>query len=212
MPLKYKTNAGGGDFKSVPSGSHIAVCNLVADLGLQPGSAAYPAPKHKVYIRFEVPAERVEYEKDGKKIDGPVVIGSFFTASMHEKATLRARLEGWRGRKFTDDEAANFDVSTILGKPCMLTVVENVIGDKVYTNIASISPLPKGVSAPINENDLLYYAEDDRQQLKVLPDWIKEKIANQIKPKAESATGTYANRPDKYDYSDVGITDDDIPF
>lgn len=212
MPLKYKTNAGGGDFKSVPSGSHIAVCNLVADLGLQPGSAAYPAPKHKVYVRFEVAAERVEYEKDGKKIDGPVVIGSFFTASMHEKATLRARLEGWRGRKFTDDEAANFDVSTILGKPCMLTVVENVVGDKVYTNIASISPLPKGVSAPTNENDLLYYAEDDTQQFKALPDWIREKITNQIKQKAESATGTYADRSDKYDYSDVGITDDDIPF
>lgn len=212
MPLKYKTNAGGGDFKSVPSGSHIAVCNLVADLGLQPGSAAYPAPKHKVYVRFEVPAERVQYEKDGKKMDGPVVIGSFFTASMHEKATLRARLEGWRGRKFTDDEAANFDVSTILGKPCMLTVVENVVGDKVYTNIASISPLPKGVASPTNENDLLYYAEDDTQQFKVLPEWIQEKISTQIKPKAESATGVYAGRSDKYDYSDVGITDDDVPF
>lgn len=212
MPLKFKTNAGGGDFKSVPSGSHIAVCNLVADLGLQPGSAAYPAPKQKIYVRFEVPAERVEYEKDGKKIDGPVVVGSFFTASMHEKATLRARLEGWRGRKFTDDEAANFDVSTILGKPCMLTVIENVVGDKVYTNIASISPLPKGVSAPTNENDLLYYAEDDTQQFKLLPEWIQEKINNQVKIKVESATGVYAGRPDKYDYSDVGITDDDIPF
>lgn len=216
MPLKYKTNGGGGDFKSVPSGSHIAVCNLVADLGLQPGSAAYPAPKHKVYIRFEVQAERVDYEKDGKKFNLPAVIGQAFTASMHEKSNLRKQLEGWRGRKFTDDEASNFDVSTILGKGCMLSVIENVVGDKVYSNIAAISGLPKGMPAQTAENDLLYYAEDDTASLKSLPEWIQEKIANKVKPKAESATGTYADRPDDFDYGynqhNVQITDDDIPF
>jgi hypothetical protein len=206
MPLTFKVNAGSGDFKSVPSGSHIAVCNLVADLGMQPGSAAYPAPKQKVFIRFEIPAERVDYEKDGRRISGPAVIGAFFTASMHEKATLRNRLEGWRGRMFTDEEAGNFDVSTILGKPCMLNVVENSVGDKTYTNIASISPLPKGINAPVAENKLLYYAEDDKGDFDLLPDWIKEKIDKQLTRKPEPS---HAN----YSHSDsVEITDDDIPF
>jgi|SRR6185503_3616696 len=205
MPLTFKVNAGSGEFKSVPSGSHIAVCNLVADLGMQPGSASYPAPKQKVFIRFEIPAERVEYEKDGRKISGPAVIGAFFTASMHEKATLRNRLEGWRGRMFTDEEAGNFDVSTILGKPCMLNVVENSVGDKTYTNIASISPLPRGVAAPIAENKLLYYAEDDKRDYDLLPDWIKEKIDKQLTKRPEPTTN--------YHHSDsVEITDDDIPF
>jgi hypothetical protein len=212
MALTFKVT-GGGDFKTVPSGSHIAVCNLVADLGLQPGSQAYPDPKRKVYIRFEVPAERVQYEKDGKKFEGPQTIGSFFTASMHEKAMLRKRLEGWRGRTFTDDEAGNFDVSTILGKPCMLTVIENVVGDKVYANIASISPLPKGVSAPPAENPLLCFTADDQGCFENLPDWIQEKIKGQLKPKASHATGSYANeQANNYDYGDQGITDEDIPF
>lgn len=214
MPLTFKVSAGGGEFKSVPSGSHIAVCNIVADLGLQPGSASYPSPKQKIFVRFEIPAERVEYEKDGKKYNSPAVIGSFFTASMHEKATLRVRLEGWRGRKFTDEEAGNFDVSSILGKPCMLTVVENVVGDKVYTNIVSISPLPRGVHAPTNENPLLYYADENRDSFDSLPEWIREKISKQLTRNPEPTHGYV--RPDStgsYGFENSAeITDDDIPF
>lgn len=211
MALKFKVSGGGGDFKTLPAGSHIAICNMVVDLGLQPGSGMYPDPKQKIYVRFEVPTERVEYERDGKKYDGPGVIGNFFTASMHEKANLRKQLEGWRGRKFSDEEAENFDVSSILGKACMLSVVENVKGDKVYANIASIGALPKGIPTPKPENDLLYFAADDRQHLDKLPEWIREKIAGQIKPQSSHATGVYAATANYHD-SDPGITDDDIPF
>ena len=70
MTLPVGSN-GGGDFKRAPAGSHIAVCNLVADCGMQPGSAQYPNPKRKIYIRFEIPAERVEFEKNGKPVEGP---------------------------------------------------------------------------------------------------------------------------------------------
>lgn len=207
MALKYGTKGGGEDFKRVPSGSHIAVCNLVADLGLQPGSANFPSPKQQVYIRFEIPSERMEYEKDGQKISGPAIIGTKFTASMHEKANLRKQLEGWRGRKFSDDEACNFDVSSILGKPCMLSVVENVKGDKVYSNIASIGAMPKGVEAPLAENALLFYCEEDKRNLKFLPEWMQKAIAEQIQPEVVVPTtaGTYG-------YEDTHITDEDIPF
>lgn len=212
MALKFKVSGGGGDFKTLPAGSHIAICNMVVDLGLQPGSGMYPEPKQKIYVRFEVPAERVEYERDGKKYEGPGVIGNFFTASMHEKANLRKQLEGWRGKKFSDEEAENFDVASILGKPCMLFVVENVKGDKVYANIASIGALPKGVPAPKPENDLLYYAPDDKQHYDALPEWIRKQIDGQLNNKAPHAAANYtASAPVNYD-SDPGITDDDIPF
>lgn len=202
MALTFKAGSGGGDFKSVPPGSHIAICNIVADMGLQPGSKIYPDPKHKVYIRFEVPAERVEYERDGTKINGPIVIGQAFTASMHEKATLRKYLEGWRGRKFSDDEAEKFDVSAILGKPCMLNVIENVVEGKIYSNINSISPLPKGVPAPMAENDLVYYAEEDTSKFGLLPEWLKEKINTQLTRRPE---------PNRNIHNE-DITDEDIPF
>jgi hypothetical protein len=129
-PLTFSAKGGGGDFKRVPKGSHIAVCNMVVFLGLQPGSGMYPDAKNQLFIRWEVPAERVDYEKDGKKMEGPIVIGKTYTASMSEKANLRKDLESWRGESFSDESAEVFDVSTILGKGCMLSVVETTKGDK----------------------------------------------------------------------------------
>lgn len=187
-------SSGNGDFKRAPAGSHIAVCNLVADCGIQPGSGAFPSPKRKIYIRFEIPEERVEYEKDGKVVEGPLTIGSFYTASMNEKATLRKHLEGWRGKKFSDDEAAAFDVSTILGKACMLSVVESESGGKTYSNISGIGSLPKSVTVPKAENGLLYYDDDSAPaQFDALPKWLREKIEGQIRPGKPAANESHAD-------------------
>lgn len=184
---------GGGDFKRAPSGSHIAVCNLVADCGIQPGSQAFPNPKRKLYLRFEIPGERVEYEKNGKQVEGPLTIGSFYTASMNEKATLRKHLEGWRGKGFTDAEAAAFDISKLLGQACMLSVIETESGGKTYSNIQNIGKLPKGIPAPSAENPLLYYAGDDERDFSSLPPWLQEKINGQIKPSTPAASESHAS-------------------
>lgn len=218
MPLTFKTS-GGSDFKGLPAGTHIAVCNLVADVGIQPGSGMFPAPKHQIYVRFEVPAERISWEKDNVKYEGPQVIGQFFTASMNEKANLRKQLESWRGVAFTDEQAEAFDVSTILGKPCMLSVVEKPSGDKVYSNIKAISGLPKGIPAPNPENDLLYYAPDEPAAFKNLPKWLQEKIEKQVKSEEKTyqqpnGDGSYnfGEQPPVDVYEGQGITDEDIPF
>lgn len=214
MPLTLPASGGGSGLPKVPAGSHIAVCDIVADLGMQPGSALYPKPKRQVVIRFEIPAERVEYEKDGKKMIGPAVISKTYTASMNEKATLRKHLESWRGKSFTDDEAEKFDISAILGKPCMLTVMHSQKGENTYANIMGMGPLPKGINAKemLPEIDPIYYAADDTSKLTLLPPWIQEKIQKQIRPELE--------RPDTDDGAELGnaledgsyITDSDIPF
>ena len=201
MALTLPVGGGGGDFKRAPSGSHIAVCNLVADCGLHPGSQQYPSPKRKLYLRFEIPDERVEYEKDGKKVEGPLTIGSFYTASMNEKATLRKHLEGWRGLAFNDADAAAFDISKLLGKACMLNVIESEHNGRTYSNIQNIGKLPKSVGAPKAENDLLYYADDDTSQFDQLPKWLREKIESQIVPAKPTATESHAS-----------FHDDEIPF
>lgn len=186
MAMHFPVGGGGGDFKRVPAGTHVAVCNLVADLGTQPGSGMYPDPKRQLVIRWEVPGERIEYEKDGQKVEGPQTISRTLTASMNEKAGLRKLLESWRGRKFSDAEAASFDVSTILGKPCLLNVTETEKNGETYANVSNVSPLIKGMPSPSAENRLLYYGEDDTAMLDELPKWIREKIAGQLAPKTES--------------------------
>lgn len=207
MAMTFPTGGTPSEFKRVPAGSHIAVCNLIADCGMQPGSALYPNPKRKLYIRFEIPTERVEYEKDGQTIEGPMTLGSFYTASMNEKATLRKHLESWRGRSFTDEEAAQFDVSAILGKACMLSVVHSESGGKTYANIASIGAMPKGVAIPKAENPLLYYDENSpAAALDKLPKWLQDKINGQI---VDVVT---TQEPQSMPRDAGDFEDDDIPF
>jgi hypothetical protein len=140
-------------------------------------------------------------------VNGPAVIGQFFTASMNEKANLRKLLHSWRGSTFTDEEAEGFDVSSILGKACLLTVVENRKGDKVYSNIGGIGPLPKGMQAPIAEMVPILYCDSNPSTHSCLPEWLRKKIDGQlIKEQLQT-------QPDHSpDYEPLETTDDDIPF
>jgi hypothetical protein len=199
MPLNFPVS-GGGDFKGLPSGSYAAICDQVVFLGLQPGNDLYPDPKYQVYIRWQVPSERVQFEKDNKKFEGPAVIGRTYTASMHKKAGVRIMLESWRGKTFTDDEAKNFDVSAILGQSCMLGVVEKESGGKIYSNISSIGRLPKGTAAPKAEGNLTYFSPENEGTYESLPKWIKEKLAAQIKPTAAPSVRRGPDEAARYDF------------
>jgi hypothetical protein len=117
------TDKGGKDFKKVPPGCHFAICNMVVDLGVQRTTYKGQAKtQHQVYLRWEIPDERTTWEKDGKEQEGPCSIGSTYTLSLSEKAKLRAVLENWRGRPFTDDELKGFDITNVAGKCCQVMV------------------------------------------------------------------------------------------
>lgn len=195
------------EFKRAPAGTHVAICNLIADLGLQPGSGEYPDPKQQVYFRFEIPAERVTYEKDGKEVEGPQTIGRPYTASLGSKANLRKAIEGWIGKKLTDDEARKFDIHTLLARPCMLSIVENERDGKTYANIASISGLPKGFPAPKLENKAILYDNNTGSGFDDLPKWLQEKVNGQLSSRGRGA----ASSADSYADS-RGQSEDEIPF
>jgi hypothetical protein len=205
MALMVKSK-GGEDFKKVPAGNHVAVCNLVADVGLQPSGYG---PKHKVYLRFEIPAERTEYEKDGQRMEGPMTIGSFFTASLSKKATLTGFLESWRGRGFTKEELDGFDLFTVLGASCMLNVIHQASesdATKIYANIKSVGALPKGMAKPKAENPLLKYSPDDTEDFRRLPEWLQKKITDQVSETPED------EGPAPKQADDPGFDDDSVPF
>lgn len=212
MPLNYPEKGNHNGKFLVPAGSHIALCNMVVDLGMQPGNGIYPEPKYQLFVRWELPFEIVEYEKDGKKLKGPRVIGKTYTASMGKKANLRKDLEAWRGKAFTDGEASKFDIGSILGKGCMINVVHKEKEELTYANIVGVSGLPKGTAMPSFSVRPIYYAPDDKTLYDELPDWLRKKIDTQIKVGGELAQGDPTLPPvDSYNPTEGG-SDDDIPF
>lgn len=199
------TETGGREFKLLPAGSHAAVCTMVAHLGLQNGAyMGKPKLQPKVYLRWQIPAERIEWEKDGVKHEGPMSIGKTYTESLSEKANLRKDLESWRSKAFSPQELAGFELFNILGKPCLLSVVHDTGEDgKTRAYIQSVSALPKGMSAPTHEGDLLKYDAENIGDHAKLPEWVRQKIAEQVKPQAKAAPEPVAAGDEFHD---------DIPF
>ena len=205
--------SGGEDFKIVEVGTHVGVCDMIVGVGPQLIQYAdSEQEKEQVYIRFEIPAERVEWEKDGKKHSGPQVIWLKCNATIGKKATLRKYLESWRGLPFTEEQMAGFDLNAILGKPCMISVAHNESKGKVYANINGISKLMKGIEPPKAENPLVSFDWQNHSagDLAALPEWLQNKVKAGIALAAEQrARAETVELP-------AGVVDDfentDIPF
>lgn len=197
---------GGREFTPIPAGPHLALCTMVADIGMQEGFSG--KPQRKVYLRFEVPDERVEFERDGSKVEGPAIIGKMYTLSLSEKANLRRDLENWRGRTFTPEELKGFDISKLLGKPCQLAITHEQKDGKTYANITGIMGLSKDQktrAATLQaENPVVEYSVDahDEEAFQHLPKWIREKVDARLRePAVQSAPASGGD-----DFND------DIPF
>lgn len=214
---------GSKDFEAAPAGNFVAICNAIIDLGMQPGRGQYPDPKPQVYLRFELPTERVTFTKDGASIEGPMSIGRDFTASMSEKANLRKFVESWFGKKFPGDEAAsNFDFRQLLGRKCLVNITHTEKAGKTYANIANATPIPKGMPAEHKQhNESLFFDLGDSSTHKAfdkLPEWLRKKIDARIEEDAKPQNGS-APPADDDDYGQhLGTKntdndfDKDIPF
>ena len=130
-----------GTFEMCPAGPVAARCNCLIDLGTQQSDyQGETKSQRKLLISWEL----AETRTDGD----PFTISRRFGLSLHEKSALRGFLQAWRGRPFTDEELAGFDLRRLLNAPCLLNIVHTERNGKSYANIQSVTPLPKGMSAP----------------------------------------------------------------
>lgn len=166
MSLTSKNYYGGGDFKLVPSGTHIACCWLLVDIGWQ---ATNFGDKEQVVLGFEIPGELI----DGK----PMVIYKTLTNSMHEKANLRQWIESWRGTKLSEAEANAFDLRKVLGQACQLSIVHDDTGSKTYANIKAVTGLPRGLPVAPQVNKSVCFDLDAGDDPSILPQWLQKKVA-----------------------------------
>jgi len=107
---------------------------------------------------------------------------------LSEKANLRKDLENWRGKGFTEAELAGFDVESIRGANCLLTITETESGKR---KVSGVTALPKGMQ-PIKP----YHTSPTSKFM----DWIEKERAKAIVP------NTDVSEPPPLD------RDSDLPF
>ena len=144
-----------------------------------------------------------------------------YTLSLGKKANLRADLESWRGKTFTAQELSGFDIGSLLGVPCMITIKQEKKGEKTYSNVASVTRFPAALKAskptPINEQQLFDVTEPDMRVYEVLPDWIKGQIDQCVersakKPESTASAGSAAGQAAARQATSFDDMEDEIPF
>lgn len=163
--------SGGSNLPPVSEGTHLAVCNMIVDLGLQV-SEVYKNTSRKVLIGWEIPGETIKTE-DGEH---PRTLSKRYTASLNESANLRQDLAAWRGRDFTSEELEAFDLRNIIGKSCLLNVIHKESNGKTYANISSIMALPKGMEKGVlsGKPTVFDLDNDPLSAVEELPKWIAD--------------------------------------
>lgn len=189
MPLIAKST-GTTVSNPAPAGAHVARAVRVIDLGTQADNGQFGLKiQPKLMVTFELPNELHVFKPENG--EEPYVVSIEWTNSLHEKAGMRKALESWRGRPFTEQELEGFNVGKLAGAACLLNVIHKKKGENTYANIASISPLPKGMVCPPAIQEVLTYDVDmgKNEIYHKLPEWIRKKIdkCENWKPKQEQS-------------------------
>lgn len=186
------------------AGTYPARCIGIIDTGEQWNEMAGKSRREILFL-FELPTELVEIDGEQK----PRYMSQTYTMSMNEKAKMRIALETWRGKAFTEEELRGFDLTSVVDKPCMLTVVQKQSKNgKTYANISGIAKLIKGMTIPDAMSTLTVFdldAPDALEKLETLPEWIQNKIKQSETYKEKIAGATEAQ-------GFMDINPDDLPF
>lgn len=219
----FVESTGNKEFKMVPSGTHLARCYRIVDVGTQPTEwQGQQKLLRKIMIGWEIHGE----EEDGTPLlteEGePLAMFKNYTFSWSENANLRKDLQNWRGTPWTDAEADRFDLKNILGQWCMLNVIHaEGKNNKMYANVAGITPVPGiikkgGLPKGVNPLQMFRLAEPDWAMFETFSKGLKAKIEaspefralkNRQAPQAPAAPQAAAKPASGFD-----DMDDDIPF
>lgn len=196
----------------IPAGNYIARCYQMVHIGtIEETIKGIPKMLNKVRIGWELPTElKVFKQENGQQ---PLVISAEYNLSMNEKANLRKMLASWRGKDFSQDEAKCFDVTKLIGVACMLNIIHKPAksdATKIYEEIGSVSPMPKGVKCPdqINKSLILEYDKFNWDTYNSLPDFIKSKM----KLSSEFATMQQPEHTDIPNANEITEPIENLPF
>ena len=190
----YATKPEGNEFAKVEPGTYIARCYSMIEVGhVEKEFNGEKKKRHEVSITWELPEELAVFNEE--KGPEPYVVSKTYTLSMHEKSALRKDLESWRGKGFTELEAAKFDITKLIGVPCILSIVHQpgkTDPSKNYVVVSAISKLMKGQECPpqINPTKVLSFDKFDTEVFNSLSEYMKGRImeSDEFKALQEPAT------------------------
>ena len=218
MSFYVENTAPVGEFKPVPAGLHLARCYRIVDLGTQRSEfEGQEKFQRKIMLGWELHGKDDEGNELVTERGDPMAIFKNYTLSWNDKATLRLDLQSWRGKPFTEAEMRRFDISTVLGAWCMLTVIPRPgKNGKIYSNVKGVSPVPSviktaGLPPAINPNQLFRLAEPDFELYETFGKGLKAMIEaspewQAIQHKKPAQNGSKAAS------SGFDDMDDDLPF
>ena len=144
----------------------------------------------KIMLFFELPDEMRVFDID--KGEQPFSLKKEYTFTMFSKSSLRKDLEAWRGKDFTDAEAAVFNISTLLGVGVNLGVgIKTSRTNKRYNVINSLNPNKKHKAELINKSMLFNINSFDLEAYLALPVWLQNYIADTPEFEEIKAAGTF---------------------
>lgn len=152
-----------------PEGVHFGRVTSVADIGKQPGfswSGGDVEPAYKLEITYELVNTDMGDVEDEKR---PFWVSEEVTNTNNDKGKLKTRVFA--------TGASGDDLSTMLDKPVMITIVLN---DKGYAKIANVAGVPQGQDVPALAKGAtlfdIYDENPDLDKFNTFSDFKKDKI------------------------------------
>lgn len=147
-------------------------------------------PALKIVMRFEV---------DSQKTDGSNhLLSSVFTYSLHERSALSKQFGPIMGNAWPQKDGDPFDLTILLGLPCMVDIKHNVKPDgTVSAKIDKISKMPRGFSPFETDSNQVVWCFDDPGAMAAegVPDWIKKMAEESVELAGSNLSSVPASTP-----------------
>ena len=221
MTLNAKNVAGGNGGgnrvaqETLEPGNYPARLVQIIDFGLQPQRPYMgkdKPPAQEIGLTYELVDAFMKDEEGNELEDKPRWISE--TMPLHNLQNTKARSTE-RYKAFDPDEVHGGDWTQVIGDPCMVTVVNNAKGDKVYENVGNVTQMRARDAAkcPELKNPVKVFDLDDpdMEVFAKLPKWIQEKIQGNLNfkgSKLEKLVGKPASKKEEL----KKVEQEDAPF
>jgi hypothetical protein len=192
-------------YEMLPTGTHLAVCNRIVDLGTQ--DTAFGS-KHQILLGWETAEEKMS---DGR----PFAISRRYVLSTDRRSNFRAALEAMLQRSLTPEDFGKLDLETLLGLAALLHVRHDVREARTFVNVANVMPPPKGTPPRASDGICFSFEPFDRNAFEALPVWVQDLIRRSPEylaaTRADAGTGSIGKRLHAA-LKSADLPSDGIPF